>query len=186
MKNMIVSGLFDFNNLGEAGKQVLVDLLYPVGSYFSNDSEKYDTVEKVESHFGGKWERITGKILYATEDNNAGTDSGSNFITLTTSQIPSHNHTFTGNKMWGKLSTSGQTLFKTSDGQNAVIGEGVLSVSNTENTKYAGNSTGSSGKIVRELHFNGYPSGSISNTGNGAQIDIRPARRNTYCYHRIG
>ena len=126
MKNMIVSGLFDFNNLGEAGKQVLVDLLYPVGSYFSNDSEKYNTVEKVESHFGGKWEQISERVLYAVTSG-AGQNVGSNFTTLSIDQLPSHTHTFTGDEIRG---STGRIHY---DVEGDIYGNGCFSITSEQN-----------------------------------------------------
>lgn len=36
----------------------LVDLIYPVGSYFFSNSSNFATVEQVEKHFGGSWTKL--------------------------------------------------------------------------------------------------------------------------------
>lgn len=36
----------------------LVDLIYPVGSYFFSNSTNFATVEQVEKHFGGTWTKL--------------------------------------------------------------------------------------------------------------------------------
>lgn len=57
---------------------------YPVGAIYIS----YVSTSPA-SLFGGTWSQITGKVLRAANDVNTG---GSDTVTLTTSQIPSHNH----------------------------------------------------------------------------------------------
>ena len=84
-------------------------IIYPVGAiYMSATSTSPQTL------FGGTWEQIKGRFMYACEDSGitagdtggaksvsytpAGSNSGGSVgnTTLTTDQIPSHNHSFTG------------------------------------------------------------------------------------------
>lgn len=110
--NTIVSFTYDgaawcMNDVGAGISSAVSDLLslmYPVGSlYMSVNSTNPGTL------FGGTWEQITGKFLVAggSDGFTPGTPGGQKTITytpagtvgnttLTTSQIPSHTHTFTG------------------------------------------------------------------------------------------
>lgn len=110
--NTIVSFTYDgaawcMNDVGAGISSAVSDLLslmYPVGSlYMSVNSTNPGTL------FGGTWEQIKGKFLVAggADGFTPGTPGGQKTIsytpagtvgntTLTTSQIPSHTHTFTG------------------------------------------------------------------------------------------
>lgn len=64
--------------------QQIFDAVYPVGCIYqsfvnTNPSEL----------FGGQWQQITGRFLRAANDTNIG---GSDTVTLTVNQIPSHTH----------------------------------------------------------------------------------------------
>ena len=55
-------------------KSMIVDLVYPVGSYFITESSSFNTVAKVQTHFGGTWSQIEdGRFLEACSSS-AGTD----------------------------------------------------------------------------------------------------------------
>ncbi len=87
---------------------VIVDLIYPVGSIYTSVSSV-----SPEVLFGGTWEAIEGRFLLSRDTGHAagttggaasvsytpaGTNTGGSVSnhTLTTAQIPSHNHSFTG------------------------------------------------------------------------------------------
>ena len=62
----------------------LLDLVYPIGSYYFSNS----STSPVDL-LGGSWANVTGRFLYA----NNGTDTGgANTHTLTVSEMPSHRH----------------------------------------------------------------------------------------------
>lgn len=81
--------------------------IYPVGAvYISYSSSAPGTL------FGGTWSSITGKFPYF----NAGTGTGgSNTHTLTTAQMPSHNH---------QLSNWGRTVNEVSSPQYGLVASG--------------------------------------------------------------
>lgn len=70
----------------------IVNLIYPVGSiYMSVASASPATL------FGGTWEQLKDRFLLGAGDTyTAGDTGGSASHTLTTDEMPSHNHTFTG------------------------------------------------------------------------------------------
>ena len=73
-----------------------MNYVYPIGAIYMSTSNVNPA-----SIFGGTWERIKSKFLFACEDSGDyanGKTGGVTSVTLATSQIPSHNHTFTGNQ----------------------------------------------------------------------------------------
>ena len=73
-------------------KSALVDLIYPVGAiYTSTSSTSPGTL------FGGTWTQISNRFLLGAGDSySATTTGGASTVALTTANIPSHTHTFTG------------------------------------------------------------------------------------------
>ena len=180
MKNLNV-GTLGLNDMTGVARQVIFDLVYPIGSYISIDNPDFDTVAKVEAYYGGHWEQVVDKVLYGVA-NNGGVDEGSNTITLTTSQLPNHSHSFNGNAITGSVGGSDIESFHF---RGSKIQSGALSLSDWNYTKYCGASSGADGYTAKTINFNATPSGSISSTGSGEAIDIRGARRRVYIYHRI-
>lgn len=70
--------------------QAIADYLYPVGSYYTTESPELDTVEKMNAYFGGTWEAIIDKFIYAFSV--AGQEGGEASHTLTIEEMPNHNH----------------------------------------------------------------------------------------------
>lgn len=68
----------------------ILDFIYPVGSYFITESSDYNTVAKVQAHFGGTWVQVTGRFLYGSAT--AGITDGEATHTLTIEEMPSHSH----------------------------------------------------------------------------------------------
>lgn len=75
--------------------------------------------------FGGTWEEIQGKFLLARDGSHeAGTTGGSENVTLTTEQIPAHNHiggehTHTGPSHTHTINSHGHTARCTSAGAHS-------------------------------------------------------------------
>lgn len=70
----------------------LMKLIYPVGSlYWSSKSTNPGTL------FGGTWTQIKDRFVLACGDtyNTTGATGGASSVTLSVSNMPSHNHTFT-------------------------------------------------------------------------------------------
>ena len=174
MKNLKM-GQSSFESLSQQARQVIFDLVYPVGSYIYIDNPDFDTVAKVEAYYGGHWEKITDRVLYGVSSG-AGTDTGNNNPTV---PVPKHNHTFSGNEISGQLQ---QAIFRNS----AFSKSGVFNNTSKEGSYWDSNTGGSYQGDRYNIKFNATPSGSISDAGtDGATIDVRGARRTTYIYHRI-
>ena len=73
----------------------LANYLYPVGSIYMSTED--DTVEKVQTKFGGTWVRYatdTTLVGYKENTNKVNDTGGSKTVTLTTDNLPSHTHYF--------------------------------------------------------------------------------------------
>lgn len=85
------------NNLNKIENQLeaLTNAIYPVGSiYISVNNTNPSTI------FGGTWERIKGKCLVGVDEDDtdfetASLTGGEKTHTLTTDEMPSHNHRLT-------------------------------------------------------------------------------------------
>lgn len=99
MSNLNISGQIEFESFGGEAKQVLLDFIYPVGSIFQTVSSDFDTVTKVQNHFGGNWEKLSADAYLKIVTSNAGVLGGNSNHKISINQMPSHNHrllTYTG------------------------------------------------------------------------------------------
>lgn len=67
----------------------LIDLIYPVGSIYINMVDQTSPATKFP---GTTWDRITNRFIYGCADGEAGMTGGEATHTLTTNEMPSHNH----------------------------------------------------------------------------------------------
>ena len=74
----------------EEFKKDLLEKVYPIGSYYWSDRNI-----SPENIFGGKWEKIYGRFLFASDYNHSpGTTGGEERVTLRLSEIPPHEHQY--------------------------------------------------------------------------------------------
>jgi len=151
-------------------KEMIVDLIYPVGSYFITESSEFDTVTKVKNHFGGNWTRVEGRFLYGS--NSAGSSGGSN-----DAKVISHSHTFTGNAQSGSAYISRPSNGYIEGTSGIVSGRDWKGW--TFGTQGAWSDGGYSG-----FNINFTPSGSISTEGSSGTNANMPAYRTVYMYRR--
>lgn len=71
-------------------KKEILDMSHPIGSYYwSQNNTNPSTI------FGGKWQQIRGRFLFAEDQNHAaGSSGGEELHTLSIDEMPGHNHTF--------------------------------------------------------------------------------------------
>lgn len=76
------------SNVATDIKAAIIDMVYPVGSIYTS------TVNTSPATFmGGTWESISGRFLFAENGSHAaGSTGGSETVTLTVQQMPSHRH----------------------------------------------------------------------------------------------
>lgn len=161
----------------------IVDLIYPVGSYFITESSSFDTAAKVQAHFGGTWTQVTGRFLYGSSS--AGSTGGSN-----NAIVVSHSHTFTGTQT--STSTDGshthlltsynnagsRWLGNNSTTHHSNWGVGTDDQSVAASSAYYTQSTGST-------HSHSFTAtGTISTEGSSGTNANMPAYRTVFMYRR--
>ena len=164
-------------------KQLIVDLVYPVGAYFITESSSFNTTTKVANYFGGTWVRVEGRFLYGSSS--AGGTGGSNDAV-----IPSHNHTFTGtasshrHKVLGSTRASDSYCY--SVGNSACLGGLPKNDTGNKYGYYDNNSfnSGSGNNLVFIENTSITPSGTISTVGSSTTNANMPAYRTVYMYRR--
>lgn len=153
--NFNVSGSIGFNSLDSTAKSALLDFVYPVGSYFYSNSSNFDTVAKVQAHFGGTWTKLGDGYFV---------EAGSS-ITTHSAGLP--NITGSVFNSWG--------LVQTRDNSNS----GALSWGVSPRTsRYDGNYY--SGDAITSINFNANSSNSIY----GNSSTVQPKSRTAYIYYR--
>lgn len=125
-----------------------VDILHPVNSwYFSKVSTS------PASLFGGTWQQITDAVLRSATDYGYG---GSDSMTLTVNQMPSHTHVF---KSYAWARPYGETGWNTSMGFPPSYGDNGVSINSSQ------------------AH-------SVASTGGGQSFSKLPRYCNLYCWVR--
>ena len=158
-------------------------LIYPVGSiYMSIKSTSPATL------FGGTWEQIKDRFLYTASSDSTKT-GGASTVTLTTENMPSHNHTFSGNSMQGTINAL--VRYDDSD-QGNYEASGVFSNTNKSGGHTWDGHNGGGAKMT--VKFSATPSGTISHTGGEydnktkrtttKSFSIMPPYYKVYCWRR--
>ena len=126
------------------GNQTIYDAMnyvYPVGAIYISTVNMDPSLV-----FGGSWQRLKSKFLFACEDTGTyanGNTGGELTVTLATTQIPSHNHTFTGNSNTTssvKLTSNGPST--NTSGGTALTTSGCKKSNNTSQDGYTTDSNG--------------------------------------------
>jgi len=138
----------------------VLDVTYPIGAiYMSVNSTSPATL------FGGTWEQIQNRfLLSAGSSYTAGATGGEATHTLTTAEMPSHTHIFTGSEETTGNTTptfSGNSMSGSIDKIAGLTytSSGVLSVSDSSDTYGRG---GTYSTAMKKLNFSGTPSGTVS------------------------
>lgn len=98
----------------------LMNMLYPVGSYYMTESSDLNTVDKVNAYFGGTWERITDVFLLGAGNSYAlGATGGEETHKLTVAEMPSHNHDLLGPYTLGSPYSTGDSVYRVPPSQTA-------------------------------------------------------------------
>lgn len=176
----------------EALKKDILLAAHPVLSYYWSD----DPTSPADL-FGGTWERIQGKFLYAADDTyGAGATGGNATTTLTVANLPAHNHNVTVSSAGAHTHTRGsQNItgeFATSRAANYYTGV----FARTASGKYSNRQDASDGHYVSFTASKNWTGESSSagahghtatceNTGNGTAFSNLPPLRGAYCWQRI-
>lgn len=149
----------------------LLDYCHPIGSLYWSENDT-DPAKL----FGGTWEQIKDKFILAAGDTYAqGATGGAATVTLTTNQIPSHNHTGTAASTGSHTHTISRTFRYGGDpNRNDAtaawdIGDRYVST----NVSVTSSSNGSHSHNV-----------TINSTGGGAAHNNMPPYVTYYCWKR--
>ena len=151
--DILDSAIQNIKTLNDATlKTALLNFCYPVGSlYWSSQATDPATL------FGGTWTQIKDKFVWAKGDSDTVNNTGGvKTVTLTTEQIPSHNHSFTPS---GTVSNHSHTFTGTA------VTSGGSSATNTGNTQptFTGSAVttgGMSGNENKSIIMRRFPDGS--------------------------
>lgn len=158
----------------------LLDFCHPIGSlYWSANATEPSEL------FGGTWERVKDKFILAAGDSYAAGDTGGEAThTLTTDEMPSHNHTrgtmnITGNfAVGGYGSTSGWY-------GGVTAASGAFSRSSvTEGCLQANDGYDNKGSHYAYFNAANNWSGSTSSVGGGEAHNNMPPYETYYCWKR--
>ena len=84
----IIKNNKDINETKEEFKKDLLEKVYPIGSYYWSENDT-----SPEELFGGKWKKIEGRFLFASDSNHyVGQTGGEERHKLTLDEMPNHSH----------------------------------------------------------------------------------------------
>ena len=181
-KDINISNAFKITNKDniKINDTKLFDLIYPIGSIYTSTN-----LTSPATLFGGTWEQIKDKFLYTASSDSTKT-GGASTVTLTTENMPSHNHTFSGNSMQGTINAL--VRYDDSDQGNYET-SGVFSNTNKSGGHTWKGKDGGGAKMT--IKFSATPSGSISHTGGDKNnwnktkpFSIMPPYYKVYCWRR--
>ena len=157
-------------NLSPSGGALkyIIDLIYPVKSYFITENTDLNTPAKVKEHFHGigEWEQLPeGTFVEATAGSPTNHDAGLPNIT---------------GKISNKPASNGDNFLS----DNAVANMGIepnsaLFVSETQSTKYMDNGGGSANS-PQSIDFDAHRCNAIY----GSSTTVQPKSRTAYIYRR--
>ena len=172
-------------------KKSLLNFIYPVGSlYWSSKSTNPAEL------FGGTWTQIKDKFILAAGDTYVnGSTGGSDSITLTEANLPSHTHSLNNHTHSFSATTggTGKHSHAVTIGINSMTGGGTGSSMNRnkEGTMvsfdfskgYTSTQTGDHSHSVSGT--TGGASGNTTATGSGTAFSNMPPYIGKYCWERI-
>lgn len=124
--------------------------MMPIGSvYMSYESTSPATI------YGGTWTRITNAVIRGNSDSTVGYQ-GSDNVTLTTSQMPSHSHDISFGSLNATFSTSSSVY-----PNRFVVSQDPI-----------------------PIKFYGTINATITNTGGGESFSVLPRRFEVYIWYR--
>lgn len=178
-------------------------IAHPVGSYWSTSEDTDPNIE-----YGGTWKKITGKFLYAADNETpVGNTGGSKTTILTVDNLPSHSHIFTPKgslnstgahthtrgtmEITGEFGVLGYTNYVTFSGAFSKVGTnspgGMTSGEIRSNAKFTASKgwTGATSSNGSHTHtFTGNTT-NTSNVGNNKEISNMPPYLSVNTWHRI-
>lgn len=147
---------------------------HPVGSYYWS-SESTDP----SALFGGTWERVKDRFIYAAGAKSVGETGGAESHVLTVDEIPVHNHT--GTSSWHSF----DGYFSAESNQGAHRdGGGVVSSEGRYSTNLSHSSTGDDWGTNYHINVRHNHTFTTNNTGGNAAHSTMPPYLVAYCWKR--
>ena len=117
----------------------LMDLLYPIGSYYITESSSLNTVDKMNAYFGGTWERLEdGRFLEAgssISNKDAGLPNITGLYSRVISTWESPTGAFYSTEYSGQLGESGSQYYAARIGFDASKSSDIYGKSSTVQPK---------------------------------------------------
>lgn len=149
--------------------QNIVDVIYPIGSYYwSSESTNPSDL------FGGTWEQITDRFLYAVGTKAVNITGGEENHILTVDESPAHTHTR------GTMEITGAFI---GGGQSNTYGEGCF-FSSDEASPYTNADSGNSRNHLVQMQASKTWEGETSSVGSNIAHNNMPPYLTAYCWHR--
>ena len=153
----------------------LIDLVYPVGSIYTS----MDPTSPAD-RFGGTWEQIIDRFLYCAHYSSGLLDGSS---AITTENLPSHTHTFSGTQATDSLqfrrNTGANNVHTMTDGSAT----GIFSLNEQSGDKWSAALSDTSGSHNTDVITWTYtPEGTLSVTGEGSEY--LPPYITVYAWYR--
>lgn len=152
--------------------QNIADVIYPIGSYYwSSESTNPSDL------FGGTWEQITDRFLYAVGTKAVNITGGEESHTLTIDESPTHTHTRGTMEITG---THGGHAYKSGNPETAPTGAFV----GTGTYSGGAGKDGNVGVYRTDFQASNSWTGETSASGGGQAHNNMPPYLTAYCWHR--
>ena len=158
---------------------------HPVGSIYETTSSDENTVAKMKSKYGGTWEVYGENKLLRGTTGTAGQTDGTSSVTLTTANLPEHDHSIPALSGTAASTGSGYTITYNTTGTNNATSD-VNNVGHTHTYNQANANTGSTTLTINQIpshdhkmaayasgkEASGYGIGTLNGFSNRVMVEV--------------
>ena len=163
----------------------IYQLMYPIGSIYITSDSSFNP----DSKFGGIWNKLPDQSILINSSNASGKTVGSNYLNLTTSNLPSHSHSI--NVTTGTMSANNvgavQDLLIYDSGDARGFGTAGNMSHVTYGTRTWQGTSGSNRSTRLEVNVQHTHKviGDTGEVGEGVAIDLRPLRTEVNIWKKV-